>query len=86
MLVEIDLNNQSVLYNYCIKHNANVPYYYSVDFDNWRISMFNDIDYDGGPLFSYLKTFILVNGEKTEGFIQFGLTNFILMTFVHAVH
>ncbi|MCL2447266.1 MAG: GNAT family N-acetyltransferase [Oscillospiraceae bacterium] len=65
------------LFNYFISSRKSVPYYFPIDFEHWCESMFHDCDYDGKPLFSHLKTFLLMNEDEIEGFIQFGLTSFI---------
>ncbi|MCL2530946.1 MAG: GNAT family N-acetyltransferase [Oscillospiraceae bacterium] len=39
--------------------------------------MFNDCDEDGKPLFSHLETFLLMDNDEINGFIQYGLTSFV---------
>jgi len=77
MICEISEVTELKLYDYFISTRKNVPYYFPVSFEHWRESMFNDCDYDGQPLFYDLKTYLLMNNEKIDGFVQFGLTNFV---------
>lgn len=77
MILEINQETKLGLYNYCIENNANVPYYFPVDYKAWHESMFDDCGFDGKPLFAELKTFSLMNDGIIEGFIQFGLTRFV---------
>ena len=80
MICEINEATELKLYDYFISSRKNVPYYFTVSFEQWIKSMFNDCDYDGKPLFSNLKTYLLMNDEKINGFIQFGLANFAFGT------
>lgn len=77
MIFKLNCDNELELYNYFISSRKNVPYYYPVNFKHWHISMFNDCDFDSKPLFSDLETFLLINNDIIEGFIQFGLTSFV---------
>jgi len=77
MLQELTKNMESKLFNYFTSTRESVPYYFKVDFENWHKSMFNDHDYDGKPMFADLKTFLLMNEDEIEGFIQYGLTSFV---------
>ncbi|MDL2288753.1 GNAT family N-acetyltransferase [Oscillospiraceae bacterium OttesenSCG-928-F05] len=78
MIIDVNSQNERDLYQYCISHSGTVPYYYDVNFESWRQSMFSDCDYDGTPLFSELKTMLLMEDGSVKGFIQYGLTNFTI--------
>jgi len=54
-----------------------IPYLFHVDFDTWNTSMFHESD-DGIPRFSELETYLLYEDTKIKGFIQFGITNYVL--------
>lgn len=77
MILELSRETELELYNYFIKNNADVPYYFPIKFSCWHESMFHDCDFDGKLLFTELKTFLLMDDGIIEGFIQFGLTSFI---------
>lgn len=77
MLCEMRVNMEPELYRYFVSTRRSVPYYFPVSFTDWHESMFHDCDYDGSPLFSHLETHLLINNNRIEGFIQFGLTSFV---------
>lgn len=77
MISQINSNNAEDLYRYFKENSRDVPYYFKVNYNTWRESMFNDTDYDGKQLFSHLETYQLVSDNVVQGFIQFGLSNFV---------
>lgn len=52
------------------------PYFYNVDFDDWKQSFETDIDGEGRTLFSVLTTKAVYDKDKLIGFIQYGKTGF----------
>ena len=54
----------------------NSPYFFSVDFDNWKQSFLNDIDGNGRTLFKSLFFKSIYESGELVGFIQYGVTNF----------
>ena len=76
MILEISQDTELMLYEYFVSFRKGVPYYFNTGFEEWRQSMFDDCDYDGKPLFSKMTTYLLMEKDKVEGFIQYGLTNF----------
>lgn len=77
MITKMSREAEQQLYSYFMKNHADVPYCFPVDEHAWHESMFHDCDFDGHPLFAELKTLLLVNDGRIEGFIQFGLTGFV---------
>ena len=77
MIYEVMQKNDLKLYDYFNSFCINVPYYFPTAYGDWRKSMFNDCNYDGMPLFSQLHTFAIEDDGNINGFIQFGLSNFV---------
>lgn len=53
----------------------NAPYYFPVSFNDWKKSMFDDIDGNGNKLFCSLDTYVSYCDDKITGFIQYGISN-----------
>lgn len=68
------LEDMECLYSF-FTQQINVPYYFPVSFNDWKQSMFNDIDGNGNKLFRSLDTYISYCGDKITGFIQYGMSN-----------
>jgi hypothetical protein len=78
MLKKINcLGDRQTLYDYFCKVSESIPYLFHVDFDTWNISMFHESD-DGIPRFSELETYLLYEDSTIKGFIQFGITNYVI--------
>ena len=80
MLKKIDTTNEHVLYGYFTKISKEIPFYFPIGFDLWHKSMFNECDWTDKetPLFKELKTYLYYENELLKGFIQFGLSKFVL--------
>lgn len=70
----VDIKDINELYNFQSK--LNIPYMFHVDFEEWKKSMFYDIDGDGRTLFKTLYTKGIYLKEKLVGYIQYGKTAF----------
>jgi len=76
MLIEINGDNSRELYDYFNELIGIIPFYLPVGFEIWKQSMFDDRENDGDRLFKDIRTYMLKNDGKVDGFIQFGLTAF----------
>ena len=52
------------------------PYFFKVDFENWKKSFENDIDGEGRALFKELYVKTDYDNDKLLGFVQYGKTAF----------
>ncbi len=77
MLTRVTKDQSSALYAYWRSVAKEVPYYYDVDEDTWRKSMFDDTDEEGNPLFRDLQTYVFMRDAVIAGFIQYGISSFI---------
>lgn len=68
------LENIEPLYDFFVQQ-INAPYYFPVDFIDWKQSMFDDIDGNGNKLFRSLDTYVSYCDGKITGFIQYGMSN-----------
>ena len=68
------LEDEKNLYEYFKQISPEIPYYYPVDFDIWRKSMF--VENDGMEFNnSELETYLLYEEAVMKGFIQYGFPN-----------
>ncbi|MBQ8518283.1 MAG: GNAT family N-acetyltransferase [Agathobacter sp.] len=61
---------------YCYQMKMPSPYFFSVDFEVWEKSFYDDIDGEGRKLFQELNIKEAYEGDKIVGFIQYGKTAF----------
>ena len=80
VLKKIDTTTEHTLYEYFTKISNEIPFYFPIDFDFWHKSMFNECDWTDEeiPLFDKLETYLYYENELLKGFIQFGLSGFVL--------
>ena len=74
MLKIIDAKNLEHIFNYQMSFLT--PYFYSTDYNTWRISFINDVDGEGRALFRELFVKAAYDEEELIGFIQYGKTAF----------
>ena len=78
MIQKLSATFQHNLFQYFFKHRSSVPYYYkSTSFAEWKNSLLFDQDFSNGPQFKDLETYILLEDNEIQCFIQFGLSAFI---------
>ncbi len=61
---------------YDFQLNFQTPYFFKVDFENWKKSFENDIDGEGRALFKELYVKTVYDNDKLLGFVQYGKTAF----------
>lgn len=74
MIKECSLSDCEELYNYQRKIEA--PYMFETGFEDWKASMFFDVDGEGRTLFREIKTMVAYDGNRIVGYIQYGNTAF----------
>ena len=78
MIKKLDCtDDEKILYEYFKAISGDIPYYFPVDFDLWRKSMFCDTTDDSKSLFKELETHLFYENNILKGFIQYGITSFI---------
>lgn len=62
------------IYNFQLSFD--VPYFFEVDFENWKKSFGCDVDGEGRELFKELSVKAVYDEDKLVGFVQYGKTAF----------
>ncbi len=74
MLKIIDTYNLKDIYNFQLSFKT--PYFFDVDFEEWKKSFAEDIDGEGRELFKELFEKAVYDNDKLVGFVQYGKTAF----------
>lgn len=61
---------------YDFQMSFQTPYFFNVDFENWKKSFENDIDGEGRILFKELNVKAVYDNDELLGFVQYGKTAF----------
>ena len=74
MLILKDVYDLKDIYNFHL--NFETPYFFNVDFENWKKSFTDDIDGEGRRLFKELNVKAVYDNDALTGFVQYGKTSF----------
>lgn len=74
MLNIADNYNLKDIYDFQLSFEA--PYFFNVDFEDWKKSFEDDIDGEGRVLFKELDVKTIYDEDELLGFVQYGKTNF----------
>ncbi len=74
MLKVTDSLNLKDIYNFQLSFDT--PYFFEVDFDNWKQSFTDDIDGEGRVLFKKLIVKAVYDNDELIGFVQYGRAAF----------
>ena len=74
MLILKDVYDLKDIYNFHL--NFETPYFFNVDFENWKKSFTDDIDGEGRRLFKELNVKAVYDNDALTGFVHYGKTSF----------
>ena len=74
MIQITEVDNLEKIYNY--QANIHAPYFFSVDFHEWKKSFIDDVDGEGRSLFKELCVKAAYEENELIGFVQYGKTAF----------